>query len=146
MAAAEGFFINSKISDSIVILMGLGSLSEDDAEILADSLFDWVKKGFAIDENSDDLLNYPEFIDVYFTCNLLENNKLLLDIKKILNLPHSIAELKKLASNPPYRILHKVAFWKYAKLCFEINQINNCLEMRKVNNSNILIPFPPEII
>jgi hypothetical protein len=139
-----GIYIESSpLESSQVYLIYLGSGVIEDAHILANSLNDWLHKGFALKHSTPS--PYPTYVDVYLIKPPANGPKDLLLIKGLLNLQTSIGSLYRSLANTPYRLLRSVPFGKYAKICAEYNQKDNCLGLYEVDKTDSPLEIPESV-
>ncbi|MEM8995103.1 MAG: hypothetical protein AAGF23_09980 [Acidobacteriota bacterium] len=122
--------------------MDTGALFADDAELVAESLAAWACAGFPIDEDEESDL--PDSFDVYLESAPAQGIKMLLKIKKHLQLDTSIAELKSAFDHLPARILADASFGRavIGAAFFELETGDRCLKLYKAGDRGHEVTIP----
>ncbi|MEO1370330.1 MAG: hypothetical protein AAFX50_24380, partial [Acidobacteriota bacterium] len=122
--------------------MDTGALFAEDAELVAESLADWASAGFPIDE--DDESDLPDSFDVYLESAPAQGIKMLLKIKKHLQLDTSIAELKSAFDHLPARILADASFGRavIGAAFFQLETGDRCLKLYKAGDRGHEVAIP----
>lgn len=120
-----------------------GNLGYEDCKLIAYSFEELCKGTTSIDdemnaEYESTRKSFPETIDIYLVSTPKSGKKALLYIKQKLNLNISIRELSEAPRSIPFKLLENVKFAKYYKECFEVNNVEECLELKEIYTNKIL--------
>lgn len=116
-----------------VYLVDMGSMAPEDATFLASSLAEWIESGFSLKDPPEEKTKY---VDVYLIRPPTGGPRGLLRLKKTLNLRLSPLKLRQAVQKTPSRLLRKVDFQKYARLCQKYNKSDPCLGLFEVDQPN----------
>jgi hypothetical protein len=141
----NGIFLDCSSPDGAIYLLGMGVGEYDASTFLSPRLSEWIADGFDLRRSPRYDYDHPEFIDVWLVHLPTGGAKDLLRLKKHLYMDTSIGEMYRALEMLPYRLLCGVPFWKYATLCAEYNQSDDCLRLFEVDQPERPVPFPPDL-
>lgn len=138
----QGLFIKKK-GDLNVYYQDLGALSLPFYSLNID-FFSWLENDPVIDEDNwtSDELDLIDEVKVYVVRKPIEENKFMMEIRKLFNLKLSIRDMREKLNSLPYLMIQDITLMKYGQTIEGLNQKYNCLEVR--NSKNVIL-ISPEI-